>query len=302
MTKLETFKLKGKTVHGDKYDYSKVDYKANNIKVTITCPIHGDFNQTPIGHVCNNQGCPKCGRESRRLTLNEFLLKADNVHDSKYDYSKVDYKTNNIKVTITCPTHGDFDQHPYSHLNGRGCPDCGIISRSGKLRKSLEGFILEATNIHGIYDYSKVTYHSTHKKVCIICPTHGEFHQTPASHLLGVGCPICSSSKGENAIHRYLTDANIIFHRQKVYDGCKNVLCLPFDFYIPSLNTCIEYDGVQHFESVKYFGGLQTFKRQKMLDKIKTEYCLENNIQLLRIPYYEYDNINNILATLIHTH
>ena len=123
----EEFIEKARKVHGDKYDYSKVDYKNNHTKVCIICPDHGEFWQTPSNHL-KKQGCPKCGftirNEKNTMTTEEFIAKAREVHGSKYDYSKSEYQNCNVKVCIICPEHGEFWQLPSSHLSGRGCPKC----------------------------------------------------------------------------------------------------------------------------------------------------------------------------------
>ena len=191
------FIQRAKNIYGDKYDYSKTVYKTANEKLTVTCPIHGDFKQLP-GNFLDNHGCPKCGRESgadkRRLTTEDFIQKAKEVHGDKYDYSKVTYgKTCMDPITITCPVHGDFLQKPINHLVGHGCPECSkeIQSQSNKL--TTEEFIKKAKEIHGDkYKYDKSEYVSTHSKIIITCPIHGDFLQQPNIHLTNHGCPECA--------------------------------------------------------------------------------------------------------------
>ena len=189
------FITKARKIHGDKYDYSNVDYVNNYTKVCIICPKHGEFLQTPSNHL-NGQGCPKCkGDKTReRLTLSkeEFIQKANEVHGNKYDYSKVEYVNNRTKVCIICPEHGEVWQTPHNHLSGQGCPKCGVEKQTS----TKEEFIKKAKEIHGDkYDYSKVDYSNAHTKVCIICPNYGEFLQTPNNHLRGHGCPKCKRNK-----------------------------------------------------------------------------------------------------------
>lgn len=129
MRKLTTadFIRKAIAIHGNKYDYSKVEYVNPQSKVCITCPKHGEFEQTPINHLFG-KGCPKCSKEKmnsrKTLTKEWFVGKAIEVHGDKYDYSKVEYKNNRTKVSIICPEHGEFCQVPSSHLSGHGCPKC----------------------------------------------------------------------------------------------------------------------------------------------------------------------------------
>lgn len=187
----EEFVKRAKEIHGDKYDYSRVEYKNATAKVTIICSVHGEFEQMPSMHLQGN-GCPKCGAISRsnksRSNTENFIKKSREVHGDRYDYSKVDYKNNSTKVTIICPTHGEFYQKPNSHLNGRGCPKCGNVIKLTKVE-----FVKRAKEVHGDkYNYSKIEYKNSKEKVCIICPKHGEFFQTANEHLRGSGCPKCA--------------------------------------------------------------------------------------------------------------
>ena len=141
-----------------------------------------------------------------------FIEKATKKHKGKYDYSKVEYVNNHTKVIIICPEHGEFKQEPRAHLEGQGCPECGRIQPWLKTRKPQSEFIEEATILHkGRYDYSKVEYVKSKKEVCIICPTHGEFWQTPSNHLHGYGCPVCAESQLEKQIRVLLENKNIQF-------------------------------------------------------------------------------------------
>ena len=154
------------------------------------------------------------------------------------------------------------------------------------IRSNTEEFIRKAKQVHkGRYDYSLVNYTRTHSKIIIICKKHGEFKQTPHKHLIGTGCPICQESKGENKIRLFLKSNNIIFISQKKFKDCKNIQKLPFDFYLPDYNTCIEFDGIQHYKPINYFGGVKRLKYQIFCDNIKSKYCLKNNIELIRIKY-----------------
>ena len=123
----EQFIEDAKLVHGDKYDYSKVEYKNNYTKVIIDCPIHGSFWQTPKKHLAGS-GCRKCGYEEIgkvcRKTTEQFVEEARVVHGNKYDYSKTNYVNNRTNIVVTCLIHGDFLQNPQGHLSGYGCPKC----------------------------------------------------------------------------------------------------------------------------------------------------------------------------------
>lgn len=211
---LEKFILKARERHGDKYDYSKVEYVNSITKVCIICPEHGEFWQEPAAHVRGNS-CPKCANLNRgsykRWDKDEFVYRALLVHGTKYTYEKVKYVNNNTKVEITCPIHGSFWQLPSAHvLNGQGCPKC-----AGKGR-SFDELISEFREVHGDkYDYSKVDFTKIHDKVCIICPEHGEFWQTPSKHLNGQGCPKCG--KREGGLKGRLTEDEFITRAKELY-------------------------------------------------------------------------------------
>jgi hypothetical protein len=193
---LEEFIQKATQVHGDKYDYSKVEYKKSCQKVIIHCKEHGEYLQTPNGHI-GGAGCVKCATQKnandKRFTRIEFIEKAIEVHRDKYDYSKVEYKNFNTKVCIICSEHGEYFQTPAGHLTGRKCIKCGNNSRALLKTKSTEQIIREFKIIHGDkYDYSKVQYKNGQENIIIICKEHGEFEQSPRGHLSGkICCPIC---------------------------------------------------------------------------------------------------------------
>ena len=192
---LKNFIERAKLIHGDKYDYSKVEYKGANEKVCIICPEHGEFWQRPSDHlrgVCCKICKIKKNSLNRIITTEEFIKRAKLIHGDKYDYSKVEYINSNLKVCIICPKHGEFLQDPSNHLQGHKCQKCA--TDDAKIKQSLQKwqFIEKAKKIHGDnYDYSKIEYKNNRTKVCIICPTHGEFWQTPHDHLSGYGCKKC---------------------------------------------------------------------------------------------------------------
>ena len=188
----EDFISRSNEIHNNKYDYSKVKYINSQTKVCIICPEHGEFWVTPNNHL-RGKGCPKCSGKYK--TTQEFIELAKKVHNNKYDYSKTIFVNNATKVCIICPEHGEFWQGPYQHLNGNGCPECAFEKTSERLRLTTKEFIRKACEVHGDkYDYSKVEYVGNNTPVCIICPEHGEFWQTPASHWCGNGCPKCASN------------------------------------------------------------------------------------------------------------
>lgn len=140
----------------------------------------------------------------KKLTKEQFIVKAKAVHGDKYDYSLAIILGNKEKATIICPIHGAFLQTPNSHLMGRGCPKCGIESNRKRFSMGKEVFIDRAKQVHGNkYDYSNVDYVNNRTKVCIICPIHGEFWQAPDDHLGSKGCRKCGIERNKKVIYGF---------------------------------------------------------------------------------------------------
>lgn len=219
----------------------------------------------------------------KRLTTEQFIEKAKQVHGNRYDYSLVVYNGLKNKVKIICKKHGVFEQQAGNHLMKKGCSDC-----KGGVKLTQDEFIKKSKQVHGSkYNYSYVVYVNYNSNIKIVCQEHGMFEQLPCNHLKGCGCPKCSTSKGELQIEQYLKENNFQFESQKKFSECKNKRTLPFDFYLAECNTIIEYDGEQHFISKPYFGGDESLKQIQYNDKIKTKFCKDNNIKLIRISYKE---------------
>lgn len=291
----EEFIRKARTIHNDKYDYSLVEYQGSRIKVTILCPIHGEFTQKPNNHL-NGQGCPKCANlkprnHPKKHTKESFIQKANEIHHCKYDYSKVEYVNNSTNVNIICPIHGDFKQSPHNHLKGQGCPKCALEYKRTSQQKSKELFIEECQRIHkNTYDYSQIEYVNNKTKVCIICPKHGEFHQRPSDHLNGKGCPYCKTSKLEEFVSEEI-GKNYNIERQKRFDwlGSQSL-----DIYIPEYNVAIECQGEQHFEPIDFANkgekwSTENLKHIQELDATKKLLCEEHNVKLLYFAKHKYN-------------
>lgn len=217
---------------------------------------------------------------SRKLTTDEFIDKAINIHGDKYDYSLVEYTTGRNKVKIICKKHGVFKQKVDAHLNGQGCSKCRMVDK--------DQFIKRANKIHlNNYDYQLISFNNTYEKVNIICPVHGIYSQRISSHLDGQGCPKCMSSKGERSIMYFLDNIKIKYKHQYKFKDCVHKKPLIFDFYLPEYNISIEYNGKQHYESIDFYGGIKEFEKRKIRDNIKEQYCLNNNIELIIIKYDE---------------
>lgn len=191
MSKITTkqFIQRAQNIHGDRYDYCKVELCGMNGKVSIICPVHGEFEQRAASHL-SGSGCRWCN-EQHRLTKDQFVERANEKHNNKYSYESVAYENVTTKVTIVCLKHGAFHQTPKDHLRGYGCPSCG-----GTKPVTKREFVKRARKVHGKeYDYSALSVNTMNNKGLIVCSIHGEFEQRLADHLNGVGCPECSLSK-----------------------------------------------------------------------------------------------------------
>lgn len=280
----EEFLQESIVIYGDQFQYCSI-YKNTDTPMDFICKFHGEFSQIPKIHLRGN-GCPKC-TGNVKLTTNEFIRISNMIHGCEYDYTKTQYRNRDTDVVITCSKHGDFNMNPRVHMNGGKCTLC-----TGRKKLTTESFIEKSKQIHGdgVYSYDKVVYGKNNKeKVEIICNKHGSFLQRPNDHLSGKGCKRCSDesvvSKAVSEITNWLTENNIVHVREYIFDNCSNINKLRFDFYIPHLNMCIEYDGIQHFKSFENWGGDEKLKQIQINDKIKNLYCIDNGIQLVRIKY-----------------
>lgn len=214
----EQFVARAQAMHGGKYSYEKAVYLRMHAKVTITCFVHGDFEQTPDGHIGRGNGCKKCTRVGLTLlSTKEFIRRARKVHGNNYTYKKTVYRGMlYIKVTITCPKHGDFQQTPNSHIHGKnGCPTCGRDAT----RVTQDEFLRRARKVHGSkYRYPSPTFNST-VKMKIICPKHGQFLQLPGFHLRGVGCAKCKHDRQRFSLAQFILRAKQIHGTKYSYPG-----------------------------------------------------------------------------------
>ena len=421
-------------IHGNKYDYSKVDYVGSNECVTIICHEHGEFQQLPGGHL-SGRGCAHCGNERSRkarlrfTNMKEFIdeLKIKNnwayenlefiseytdiisklltvtkfgniwttprdlldgkiptievainktefwINEMKferglqYKYEKVNYINAKTDVVMICHEHGDFNINPNNFKSGKGCNKCAMEITRKKLAKTPENFEKEVygkfkdeilikgrylnssskilvsdkygdlevyaghllrgvkptiqsavdtksyiTNmfreVHGdMYGYDKVQYINSHVNVIITCEKHGDFLQQPSNHLLGNRCPSCGSSKGEDAVAKFLISNGITFTSEYKMNDVAKMKRFRFDFYLNEIGIIIEYDGIGHFEPVDFAGkgtewAEDQMNRTQINDGIKNKYCQENNIKLIRIPYWDFKNIEEILIREVLNH
>ena len=273
-----------KKTHSNKYDYSLVKYINSNTSVEIICPKHGIFTQRPSDHK-RGAGCSLCakdyqktnpnGKKNQEQTIKDFKK----THSNKYDYSKVEYENNNIKVEIICPDHGSFFQTPINHKTGNGCPKCSHTYKKDP-SEIIEKFKETHQEFNKKYDYSLVDYKNAHTPISIVCPTHGIFKQTPDNHRTGSGCPKCNINKAESFLIELFEEYNI----NNLYRNL-SFIKKEIDILIPDFKFGIEHNGVfWHSYGLSNWSALNNYhllNKNRHLEKtIKME---EHGYQLFHI-------------------
>lgn len=192
----EYFKFEIRQLHGDLYDLSETIFNGYDKPVTASCKIHGKFT-TLARNLKEKKDCPRCGRDrsanAKYLDNAEFIRRSVLKLGDIYDYSLVDYKDSETKVKVICKEHGVFEVIPESHIQGRGCVTCSLLSASRKMSKDPQIALDDLIKVHGDrYDYSLFRYNGDKTKLEIICRKHGIFLQAYSNHRSGQGCPQCA--------------------------------------------------------------------------------------------------------------
>lgn len=297
----EEFIKRAITIHGDRYDYSKTQYNGYHNKLLIKCTQCGiDFLQTAADHL-SGEGCC-CNRgNNQRLTLEQWIDKANKVHNNKYDYSNIKtYLRGKQYLHPICHKldengveHGPFKVRAENHIYiSCGCPKCAKEQSSYLKKIPFNVFVKRARSIHGEkYQYIKDSYCGTSKMINIICPTHGVFVQNASSHLIGCGCPKCKESHLEREIENILTQNHIDFVFQQRFNwlGAQSL-----DFYLPQYNIAIECQGEQHFIPVDFANRGEKWSNERFtyvqnLDATKKLLCEEHNVKLLYFAKHKYN-------------
>lgn len=305
---LDVFKEKANNKHNNLYTYKNSSYVSSVTKIYITCKKHGDFLQEPRIHL-SGHGCPKCAIEKdilrRQTTFEDFLARARRKYGDKYTYFKNSFKyypeTTRTFVKIKCPKHGIFTTRVDQHLSEKsyGCPKCSWKDSKKYMLVTRDRFILQSSKRnHYRYNYDDMIYvdQNTIAKN-ITCPVHGHFDQDPKIHIIGQGCRLCNSSKGEMKILYFLNFNKTKFIKEYVIPGYR----YRYDFYIPELNLLIEFDGLQHFNAIKHYGGEEGLKKIQYRDSIKNTVAENFGYRLLRLNYKQLKNLDVILANILNT-
>lgn len=259
------------------------------------CKIDGYEWYAKPNNILSGKGCPMCAGNIK-FTHEQYVEMVSNINP----YIKVlgQYINAQTHILHRCTKHDiEWMAIPECILNGKGCRECMKEKIRLKNSKTHEQYVEELhsinPNIIVIEKYCNANTPILHQ--CVLCGN--TWKASPANILYGTGCPKCNASKGEKFISVWLDNNNIKYIAQKSFDNCRDRRPLPFDFYLPNYNICIEYQGEQHYRPVDYFGGQEQFELQIKHDKIKVSYCKENNIELLCIKYDE--DINEALTNFL---
>ena len=278
------------------------EYVDSQTKILHHCNIHNiDFMQRP-SDALKGGGCSICHRErigaANSMTYEEYIEALNDINPSIVVLG--DYINASTPILHKCVIHNvEWMVSPSNILSGHGCRECGNEKIKKALSKTQEQYIEEVANVNPDIEVMG-QYINARTPIMHRCKIDGyEWMTMPYSVLSGYGCPVCSESSGERQIRQWLDKHCIVYEYQKIFDDCRNVLPLPFDFYLPKYNSCIEFDGGQHYFPVNLFGGEESFEKTVKHDEIKNKYCEDNDIRLLRIPYYEDvdEQLNNFLFT-----
>ena len=226
----------------------------------------------------------------KKLTIEHIREK---FNERGYTLLTEEYINSKQKLEYMCP-NGHKNEITWSHFQqGTGCSYC---SKNAKL--TIEQ-VREAFEKEGYILLSK-DYINSNTKLKYLCPNGHEHEITWNDFRSGYRCPFCKEYKGEKVIRLLLEELNIEYKTQYKFKDCKYKNVLKFDFYLPKYNMCIEYDGEGHYQAINWGGKGEDFAKRRLKscqirDGIKTQYCKDNNINLLRIPYWDFKNIENIL-------
>jgi hypothetical protein len=264
--------------HNEKYDYSKSYFEYLTDEVIIICDKHDEFKMNAGYHL--KSGCIRCAKNKKfHIDDVKILLNESKIFDIPTFHS---YTGNRQKIEVICKKDKHSSIKSISHiLDNVGCSHC-----SKKYKCNKQEWINICNEIHkNKYDYSNSEYFNTNSKVIIFCPIHGDFKQIARSHKNGAGCKKCNRSLGEQIISDILNKNNITHICEKNFEGLIYKSKLYFDFFLPKYNLCIEFDGLQHNYAYEFFGGEDALKERKIRDLIKNNYCIDNNIKLVRLSY-----------------
>lgn len=286
-------------IHNGVYKYPQKIYENNRTKINIECTICGNVFTQTIGQHLTGCGCPHCANAKNadrcRSTIQEFIKKVQNIYGDQIGFDKTEYKGATQKTWFFCKKcQRYFLQTPASLLSGHACQFCGRAAGMEKRSIKPSAIIDRLVELYGDdFTYYKEKITRINRKAPFTCKhCKKTFYATPKQLLMGNGCPKCKRSRGERFISKWLKENNINFIEQKSFSDCRDKQPLPFDFFLPDYNMCIEFQGPQHFNAHFFITrtkskekGNELFETQKRHDQIKKDYCKKNGIQLREIKY-----------------
>lgn len=286
----ESFKAKMAAINPD----VEIIGEYSNKEIHCRCKICGHEYTTSSSALLSGRKCRNCVIRDRTRTQEQYekeLFEIDPTIEVLGQYTRCDEK-----ILHRCKVCGhEWEVMPTSFLHAKnGCPKCARKRERPELRRTQEEYLQDLKDL-GIADVIPIEeYVKANVKIKHKCLKHNFIWEVaPMNVLNGQGCPKCRSSKGENKVQNWLSIHDIDYELQKTFDGLKYKQLLRFDFYLPKFNTCIEYDGEQHFHPVDFSNhhdedtARETYEKTVIRDKLKDDYCKEHNIRLIRIPYYE---------------
>lgn len=272
--KKPTFKLMG--------DFHSYYTPATFLHITCNHIIHDVVPHNLLRDPYTNKGCRYCS-PSHHWTDDE-IIKWLTANTPDYEFISSEMIKHNNYVTLKHKCGKKFPVLWTSFYSmGTRCPLC-----KGGAKKDLADFkkqVYELEQDHYIVDPKSIYVNAKTPLRMIHVDCGKDYPVTPNGFLSGTRCPFCSQSRGEHIITLILDSLHISYVYQKRFDSCFYKEVLPFDFYLPDYNLCIEYDGIQHYQPVEFFGGEDNFKLTKLRDSIKTDWCKNNDVNLLRVPY-----------------
>lgn len=245
----------------------------------------------------NKRQCNNCGMQTTwnklRLSYEEVKKFIEVISKSNCKLLSTEYINNSSDMIFLCSCGEEFVTtfNNFSNHNKRQCNKC-----SKKYRYDKDTY---REKIHELYqnEYTVLGDYINANTPILIKHNDCDFQWfvTPCEIIRRNICPSCNKSIGEKRIVKYLKINKINYKEQYTFDDCRNKFLLPFDFYLPEYNLLIEYDGEQHYKPIDFFGGRERFEYQQQNDNIKNNYCKQNNIRLIRIPYWDFSNLEDIL-------
>lgn len=270
-------------------------YTNSKTAILHKCLIDGHEWMCRPENILSGRGCPICANQNR--SRNNSITHEEYVHRLAEENPNIEvieqYVNARTAIAHKCLIDGYvWNNSPGHILNGQGCPKCG-----GSIKKTHEDYVCEVALINRNIEVVG-QYINAHEPILHKCKIDGCIWAVrPNDILCGKGCPKCKESNGEKTVRLWLENHKVHYISQKWFNNCKDIKPLPYDFYLPEYNMCIEYDGIQHFEPIDFFGGHESFELTKKHDKIKNDYCKNNGIKLLRIPYFK--NIEEELSNFL---